>query len=69
MQQAITKSDSTPWKLDTDRDAAETLETFGAAEDTLAAAASAGELASFSPIVVGEDLGASPAPEVVTRKP
>ena len=63
------RSKANPLMPDPFRDAAETLETFGADDDTVAAAAMMGELALFSATASGEDRGARFAPVVVMRKP
>ena len=48
--------------------AAETLETSGAADETIAAAAATGELAPLAAVDVGEDR-ATRVPPVVIKKP
>ena len=71
MQQTNPNIKPRPSNPDTDAvlDAAETLEIFGAAEETVAAAARAGELTSFSVIAEGEDRGARSGPVVVIKNP
>lgn len=69
MQKTTLKSNPRPLKPDAAGAAAETFETFGAVDETVAAAAIAGEFAPSSTTAAGEDLAARFAPFVVIRNP
>jgi len=69
MQEATRKSTLDPANPGAARDAPETLETLGAADETVAAAAITGELASFSATAAGDDRGVRFASAVVIKKP